>query len=359
MAPELRRWSDIFISYSSADRERARQVAEALQRRGRSIWWDREIPPGRQYDDVIDEALSAARCVVVLWTKASTASSWVKNEASEAMDRRVLIPAVLDSGLEDPARVPPRPGRRFVALAGRGVDTRVRAVLRGDRRHRLGIAAGSDPAAGARAGAAATHPAGTGSTAAAAKGHGVRNALVERGSSSPRWSPCLWQRHRGSGTEGPRRSNGPGPSAGPTRGAERLHRSRPTAGAVHIDLTWRDYVLRYTGTLRWDGRSPDAQLSMRIVDGITGASLGSREPAATMHGRRNRAAWSSARRSSWPATAAPPVRTATAALPLFELQPNGRWSSSATAWHRTIAGMPEPESGVPIAATSPRSADSS
>ena len=94
--------SDIFISYSSADRDRARQVAEALQRRGWSIWWDREIPPGRQYDDVIDEALSAARCVVVLWTQASTASSWVKNEASEAMDRRVLIPAVLDPGLKIP-----------------------------------------------------------------------------------------------------------------------------------------------------------------------------------------------------------------------------------------------------------------
>jgi hypothetical protein len=94
--------SDVFISYSSADRERARLVADALHGRGWRVWWDRAIPPGRQYDEVIDEALSAARCVVVLWTQASTASSWVKNEASVAMERRVLIPAVLDPGLKIP-----------------------------------------------------------------------------------------------------------------------------------------------------------------------------------------------------------------------------------------------------------------
>ena len=50
-----------------------------------------------------------------------------------------------------------------------------------------------------------------------------------------------------------------------------------------IDLTWRDYVLRYTGTLRWDGQSTAAQISMRIVDDNTGAALGSRELEATMH----------------------------------------------------------------------------
>lgn len=94
--------SDIFISYSSADRERARLFAQAFEQRGWSVWWDREIPPGRAYDDVIEEALGAAKCVVVLWSKTATASGWVKNEASDAMQRKVLIPALIDADLKIP-----------------------------------------------------------------------------------------------------------------------------------------------------------------------------------------------------------------------------------------------------------------
>ena len=58
--------ADIFISYASADRERARQLAAVLASQGWSVWWDRTIPPGRTFDQVIEQALQAARCVVVL-----------------------------------------------------------------------------------------------------------------------------------------------------------------------------------------------------------------------------------------------------------------------------------------------------
>ena len=88
--------SDIFISYASADRERARLLADALAQKGWSVWWDRTIPPGKEFDRVIEEALDAAKCVVVLWSKTSTASSWVKTEAAEAMRRKILVPALID-----------------------------------------------------------------------------------------------------------------------------------------------------------------------------------------------------------------------------------------------------------------------
>src|SRR6185437_8417592 len=94
--------SDIFVSYSSKDRDRAGHVARALQARGWSVWWDRTIPPGRQFDDVIEEALDAARCVVVLWTNDSAASDWVRNEASEAVSKKALIPALLEPGVKIP-----------------------------------------------------------------------------------------------------------------------------------------------------------------------------------------------------------------------------------------------------------------
>jgi hypothetical protein len=88
--------SDIFISYASADRARAKLLAETLVRRGWLVWWDRTIPPGQEYDKVIENALDSAKCVVVLWSSASVASSWVKTEAAEAMRRTILVPALLD-----------------------------------------------------------------------------------------------------------------------------------------------------------------------------------------------------------------------------------------------------------------------
>ena len=122
--------SDIFISYASADRERAKVVAEALAARGLSVWWDRNIPPGRQFDEVIEEALDAARCVVVLWSQASTASTWVKTEAAEAMRGKALIPAIIEEGVQDSARVQAAPGGGPLAVERRSRRPAAAAVFR-------------------------------------------------------------------------------------------------------------------------------------------------------------------------------------------------------------------------------------
>src|SRR5262249_40648383 len=88
--------ADIFVSYASADRDRARALAEALATQGWSVWWDRTIPPGRQFDEVFEEVLAAAGGVVVRWSKASVASSWVKTEAADARDRKILVPVLIE-----------------------------------------------------------------------------------------------------------------------------------------------------------------------------------------------------------------------------------------------------------------------
>ena len=88
--------SDIFISYTSSDREKAKILAEVLEEQGWSVWWDRKIPPGRSFDEVITEALDAARCVIVLWSKESVKSDWVKEEASEGARRKILVPALIE-----------------------------------------------------------------------------------------------------------------------------------------------------------------------------------------------------------------------------------------------------------------------
>ena len=89
--------SQVFISYSSTDRERAKRLAEAVKAAGYSVWWDRQIAPGEIFDEVIEKALDQSACVVVIWSSASVKSDWVKAEAAEAAKRKVLVPVLLDS----------------------------------------------------------------------------------------------------------------------------------------------------------------------------------------------------------------------------------------------------------------------
>ena len=103
--------AEIFISYARVDRERAQALAGALGREGWSIWWDRDIPPGRTFDDVIEEALNAAKCVIVLWSRDSVRSEWVKAEASDAARRRILVPVLADDVM------PPLEFRRIQSAA--------------------------------------------------------------------------------------------------------------------------------------------------------------------------------------------------------------------------------------------------
>jgi len=88
--------NEIFLSYASSDRPVASRVADALELLGWSVWWDREIPLGKNFDSVIEEQLKAARCVIVLWSAHSVQSRWVRAEASSAAARECLIPARID-----------------------------------------------------------------------------------------------------------------------------------------------------------------------------------------------------------------------------------------------------------------------
>lgn len=93
--------ADIFLSYAREDEARARQLADALASRGWSVWWDRRIQHGKDFQVVIQAELDSAKCIVVLWSTASIGSKFVRDEATEgqASDGRPdrLVPVLLEA----------------------------------------------------------------------------------------------------------------------------------------------------------------------------------------------------------------------------------------------------------------------
>ena len=90
------RMPDIFLSYSREDQATARRFAEGLQREGFKVWWDQALNAGESFDQVTERTLKEAKAVVVLWTRRSVQSRWVRSEATLADRYGTLVPAMLE-----------------------------------------------------------------------------------------------------------------------------------------------------------------------------------------------------------------------------------------------------------------------
>jgi|GEM_PF-1431443 len=87
---------DVFLSYASEDRAVAQRLAAGLEGSGLSVWWDRQIQVGSEWDKTIEVALAAAKCVVVLWTGQAKNSRWVRAEAREALKHEKVVPVMVE-----------------------------------------------------------------------------------------------------------------------------------------------------------------------------------------------------------------------------------------------------------------------
>jgi hypothetical protein len=88
--------ADVFVSYASSEKNKAQLVAQSLEAAGFTVWWDRALKPGETFDRVIEREIAAAKAVVVLWTRASVESQWVREEADHGRQRENLVPLLMD-----------------------------------------------------------------------------------------------------------------------------------------------------------------------------------------------------------------------------------------------------------------------
>jgi hypothetical protein len=65
-------------------------------RAGYHVWWDQKLQMGGAWELELDRQVMLAGCVIVLWSKRSAASSWVRHEASAAMGRDRYLPITVE-----------------------------------------------------------------------------------------------------------------------------------------------------------------------------------------------------------------------------------------------------------------------
>lgn len=89
---------DVFISYSSQNKEAAQAICHALEHNEIRCWMaPRDIPYGAQYGDVIDDAIKTCKVVVVLFSETAASSQWVNGELNVAFEeQKTIIPFRLD-----------------------------------------------------------------------------------------------------------------------------------------------------------------------------------------------------------------------------------------------------------------------
>jgi predicted ATPase len=103
----------VFVSYASADRDKAFQIAERLEARGIVVWLDRKsIAGGTSWTGEIVEGIKACAALLVLVSSSALASPNVQQELQLAWEhRRPLVPLRLD--------LSPLPSTIEYVLAGR------------------------------------------------------------------------------------------------------------------------------------------------------------------------------------------------------------------------------------------------
>ncbi len=88
--------ADVFLSYGRGDWVTVKRLANAIDKTGLKVWWDRHIKGSTDFSRDSESQLNAASKVLVLWSAEAVNSHWVRDEATVAADSGRLVSATLD-----------------------------------------------------------------------------------------------------------------------------------------------------------------------------------------------------------------------------------------------------------------------
>ena len=89
---------NVFLSYSSRDRDFVRRLANDLERAGYTVWRDEHGLAVGEDLARIDDAVASADAIVIVLSTASTGSRWVEYEVSRARSLRLrMLPVLLEN----------------------------------------------------------------------------------------------------------------------------------------------------------------------------------------------------------------------------------------------------------------------
>lgn len=83
---------DVFISYSSKDKEAANAVCARLESEGINCWIaPRDIPPSARYAQAIIEGINRSRLMIFIFSSRTTESDHIESEIDRAYNKRIPI----------------------------------------------------------------------------------------------------------------------------------------------------------------------------------------------------------------------------------------------------------------------------
>jgi hypothetical protein len=98
--PSFKTNCDVFWSYSTRDKDEARDIDEALRKSGKSCFLaEKTLKPGDKFKEEIRSAIAASKEVWILVSPNSIQSTWVQREVSAAWAlQKRIVPVLLRCG---------------------------------------------------------------------------------------------------------------------------------------------------------------------------------------------------------------------------------------------------------------------
>jgi len=94
----MERKTMLFISYSSAEKQECQKVIEYIKQKGYEVWLaPDDIPAGKDYADVIPDAIRNCEAFIILLSEKSQRSKWVPKELDQAITAsKTIVPFHMD-----------------------------------------------------------------------------------------------------------------------------------------------------------------------------------------------------------------------------------------------------------------------